>query len=446
MNFPVGKKTRKPSSPEAMDQLIDFLSFKDPNIRYVVIGSVLLTASSALVGTFTFLKKKALVGDAIAHAVLPGVCLAFILAGNKNPIALIVGAFITGWLSLVLIDLVTSRSKIKEDTAIGLMLSVFFGIGILLLTIIQKSGSAAQTGLDQFLFGKAAALIGQDLIAFSALSTILIISIFLLFKEFSLLAFDSDFAASIGFPVRVLELTLTTLTVLAVVVGIRAVGVVLMAAMLITPAAAARFWTNKVSNMLLIAAVFGAFSGFTGAYISYIAPSMPTGPWIVVVISTVAFISFFLAPKKGIVYRQLRQRRIRHMITEENILKVFYQLGEKSGNYLQTWKVPDMLSHRGFIERNLRKGLNRLKKQGFVEEQNGSWQLTIEGKNKGQRLVKLHRLWELYLTRYLRIAPDHVHEDADTIEHILTPELETKLEKLLEYPEVDPHRSRIPYS
>jgi len=155
-----------------MEHLLDFLSLSDPNVRYVVLGSILLAASAAIVGTFTLLKKKALVGDAVAHSVLPGVCLAFILTGVKDPIYLIIGAFFTGWISLVLIDIITARSKIKEDTAIGLTLSVFFGIGILMLTVIQKSGNAAQSGLDHFLFGQAASLIGKDLMVFSSIALI----------------------------------------------------------------------------------------------------------------------------------------------------------------------------------------------------------------------------------------------------------------------------------
>lgn len=428
-----------------MDTFFEFFSFADPNIRYVVIGSLLLTASSAIVGSFTFLKKKALVGDAVAHSVLPGVCLSFILYGEKNPIVLILGAFATGWLSLILIDIISSKSKIKEDTAIGLILSVFFGIGIFMLTIIQKSGNAAQSGLDQILFGKAASLVGNDLIAFAVIAAILILSVWFFFKEFTLLAFDEDFASTIGLPVRGIELLLTTLTVLAVVIGIQAVGVVLMAAMLITPAAAARFWTEKITTMVWLAAIFGAFSGLTGAYISYIAPSMPTGPWIVVVISTIAFVSFFMAPKRGIFYRLNNQRKIRRQINDENILKVLYQLGEEEKNFYEKRTIEEILSKRKFVPVALKTGLKRLKREGYLKNDNGYWSFTRAGKHKGQRTVKLHRLWELYLTQYLRIAPDHVHDDADTIEHILTPELEARLEKLLNYPTVDPHQSEIPY-
>jgi manganese/zinc/iron transport system permease protein len=429
-----------------MNSLLDFFSFADPNIRFVVIGSVLLTASSAIVGTFTFLHKKSLVGDAIAHAVLPGICLGFMLSGTKNPAYLIAGAFVTGWISLIGVEYITRHTRIKEDTAIGLVLSVFFGIGILMLTVIQKSGNAAQSGLDHFLFGKAAALVGQDLMVFGTVAVLLLIAVFLLFKEFALLAFDKDYAKAIGLPVRAIELTLTSLIVLAVVIGIQAVGVVLMAAILITPAAAARFWTNKINIMVLLASIFGAFSGLSGAYISYIAPAMPTGPWIVIVISTVAFASFFFAPKRGVINRLLRQRNIRRTINDENALKTLYQLSEESRNFFIQRSADEIIRRRNFTPETLAKVLTRLEHQGYVERTGKHWSLTEEGKNRGQRVVRIHRLWELYLTTHLNIAPDHVHDDADTIEHLLTPELEAELEKLLNYPKVDPHKSEIPYS
>lgn len=428
-----------------MNTLLDFFSFSDPNVRYVVIGSVLLTASSAIVGSFTFLNKRALVGDAIAHAVLPGICLAFIMTGTKNPIALIVGAFITGWLSLVSVDLIKSKTRIKEDTAIGLILSVFFGVGIFLLTMIQKSGNAAQSGLDHFLFGKAAALVGDDLYVFLFVAIILLVAVVLLFKEFTLLAFDKDYAKAIGLPVRSIELVLTSLIVLSVVIGIQAVGVVLMAAILITPAAAARFWTNKLRVLFLLASIFGAVSGLTGAYISYVAPAMPTGPWIVIVVSTIAFVSFFFAPKRGITSRVMHQRNIRKTIHDENVLKIFYQLGEENKNFTLHRTIPELARKRYFQEPLLFRILNRLSRQGYLNRTGNGWSLTQEGKTKAQRIVKLHRLWELYLTTHANIAPDHVHDDADTIEHLLTPELEAELEYILNYPTEDPHQSNIPY-
>lgn len=428
-----------------LQTLIEFFSFRDPNIRFVAIGSVLLTASSAIVGSFTFLNKKSLVGDAIAHAVLPGVCLGFILAGTKNPVYLITGAFITGWISIVGVEYITRKTRIKEDAAIGLVLSVFFGIGILMLTTIQKSGNAQQAGLGQFLFGKAAALVGDDLIVFATVAVILVITVLLFFKEFTLLAFDRGLAVAMGLPVKRIELILTSLIVLAVVIGIQAVGVVLMAAILITPAAAARYWTDRIKVMFVLASIFGAISGLSGAYISYVAPAMPTGPWIVVVISTIAFISFFLAPRRGVFSRMYRQVTIRKTINDENVLKALYQLGEENKNFFIQRYPDEIIRRRPFPKDDLINVLRRLRRQGYVESTGNLWGLTEEGMARGKRVVKIHRLWELYLTTHLNIAPDHVHDDADTIEHLLTPELEAELEKLLQYPKVDPHKSEIPY-
>ena len=427
-----------------MESLIEFFSFQYPNIKYVVFGTILLSISSAVVGCFTFIKKKSLVGDVISHAVLPGICIAFMASGSKDPFLLIIGAFISGWISILVMDAIIQNTKIKEDAATGLSLSVFFGVGILLMTYIQHSGNAAQSGLDTFLFGKAAALVGKDLQAFSIIAVVVLITVFLFYKEFKLISFDPHFARVIGLPIKRLEMLLTSITVLAVVTGIQAVGVVLMAAMLITPAAAARFWTNRLSRMIVLASVFGAFSGISGAYISYSAPSMPTGPWMVMILSIIALISFFFAPQKGIVIRQWRRFSIKRQLLEENLLKTFYRIGENSGDHFNTVAIDDLQIVRNFSPTQLSKGLRKLRVNGYVRRSNSSWFLTNEGFEKGKRITRLHRLWELYLTKYLRIAPDHVHEDADTIEHVITPELEARLEKLLEYPTTDPHKSEIP--
>jgi len=428
-----------------MQALENFIRLSDPNIISVVLGSILITASSAVVGCFSFLKKKALVGDAVAHSVLPGICLAFIIAGNKDPLIIILGAFTTGWLSLVLIDLIAEKTKIKEDSAIAIILSVFFGIGILLLTAIQHSGNAAQSGLESFLFGKAAALVGRDLIMFSIVAGIVLLTVVLFFKELKIIAFDEAFAKSIGLPVRFLNLLLTSLTVMAVVTGIQAVGVVLMAAILITPAAAARFWTDDLFKMTLIAAFIGALAGYAGAFVSYTASNMPTGPWIVMIVSVMALLSFFIAPKRGIISRFVDQAKMKETILGENLLKELYRIAEKQGGAAQYIDIDVLNDHRQFPVRALRNKISKFQSSGLLLSDSNSIKLTYDGYEKGKRIVKLHRLWEMYLSSYLKIAPDHVHEDAETIEHIITPQIEAKLESLLDYPDMDPHNKKIPY-
>lgn len=427
-----------------MQEFIDFFSLSSPIIRNVVIGSILLSISSSLVGCFTYLRKRALIGDAISHAILPGICLAYIIKGEKDPVALLIGAFITGWLSLVTVDFIKSKTRIKEDTAIGLVLSVFFGIGTMLLTLIQhQDGFYDQAGLNNFIFGNVISISRFDVQVFGGVALFMTAIIFLFYKEFVLLAFDTVYMNAIGFPVKMIQIIMNMLTVLAVVIGIQSVGVVLMAAMLITPAATARFWTNDLKNMLLIASLTGIFASVFGAFISYVTPS-PTGPWIVMLLSIIAISSFFFAPKKGIISRSMRHKRFQQQITDENILKAFYQLQEADYTLININKN-DLLQKRKMSPSGLDQGLSRLVGQGFLTFKDNDYSFTDQGLRKGQRVLKLHRLWEVYMTTYMKIAPDHVHDDADSIEHIITPELEEKLEKMLNYPSVDPHFSNIPY-
>jgi len=428
-----------------MKDFFDFLTLSDANVRYVVLGVMLLGASTAVVGTFTFLRKKSLVGDAVAHAVLPGICLAFIFSQVKNPLVLLVGAFLSGWLSILSIDFISKRSRIKADAAIAIVLTVFFGVGIMLLSYIQSTGNAAQSGIDHFLFGQAAALVGQDVFMLALVCSVLVLAVWLLFKEFTLVSFDADYAQAIGLPVRALEFILSTLTVLAIAVGIQAVGVVLMAAMLITPAAAARYWTNKLSFLVMLAALFGAGSAWFGSYISYSAPKMPTGPWIIIAVTVIAFVSMTFAPERGFYFKWLRKKRKANTTMDENILKIFFHLGENEKNGLVSRSITQLQARRYFDESKMRASLKRLCRAGKVTENKNRWLLTEEGINESKRIARLHRLWEMYMSKYLKIPADHVHEGAESLEHFFTPKMEAMLEEQLDYPETDPHDKPIPY-
>jgi len=334
--------------------------------------------------------------------------------------------------AMALIDQITRRSKIKEDTAIALVLSVTFGLGILLLTSIQHTGNAAQVGLGNFLFGKAATLVGDDLKTLTFLSLALIVMVLLFLKEFTLVAFDKAFAQASGLPVQRLELLFNSLTVLAIVVGIRTVGILLMASMLITPPAAARFWTDRLPKMIFLAALLGMVAGLIGSFVSYIAPAMPTGPWIVMIMSLIAYGSFLLAPRKGLLARKIQQRRYQRKTLTENILKLFYELGEVDGHFYKSRTLAMLRQNRPLPTSKLRQGLKRLQKQNMLQKEGTRWFLTATGKNKGEEISRLHRLWELYLTRYLKVKPDHVHEDAESIEHIITPALAEELRALVD--------------
>ncbi len=428
-----------------MNSLLDFLRFSDPNAGIVTLGTMFIGLSAAVVGSFAFLRKRALVGDAIAHAILPGIALAFMFTQSKNPFVLMAGALVAGWIAMLLIEGITRNSKLKPDTSIGLILSVFFGFGILLITSIQHTGAGNQAGLDQFLFGKAAAMRKSDLKAYIIVAGVLLVVVLSFYKEFKLISFNPEFARSKGLPVGVLQFVLSSITVLAIATGIQAVGVVLMAALLITPPAAARAWTEKLGIMLLISGLLGALSGFVGSYISFTAPRMPTGPWIVMSLSGMALLSLFLAPERGVFARILRQRSNRRKIITENLLKALYHLREEEEE-VASFSREEILSKRYFQRFELLQALNILKRKLWITEEVGVITLTLTGADEARRVVRLHRLWEMYLTQRLRMKADHIHPNAETIEHIITPEIEELLLHELNYPQMDPHESPIPYS
>jgi manganese/zinc/iron transport system permease protein len=288
----------------------------DYTLRNVALGSALLGIVGGVLGSFAVLRRQALLGDVLAHAALPGICLAFILAGSRAPLMLMAGAAFTGWIGTLIIFKLVRDTRISEDTALGVVLSVFFGIGVVLLTRIQHSGDAGQSGLDRYLFGQAATLVQSNVVTMAVLGGIALFVVALLFKEFKLLSFDPDFAASIGFPVGRLSVLLTSLIVIAVVIGLQTVGVVLMAAMLIGPAAAARQWTNRLSLMLVISAIFGAMAGVAGAMISVTASRVPTGPMVILCMTAIVVVSLLLAPERGIIWGGLRRRASRRRILE----------------------------------------------------------------------------------------------------------------------------------
>ena len=242
--------------------------FTDYTLRTVALGAATLGAVSGALGTYAVLRRQSLLGDAISHAALPGIALAFLLTGSKLPLVLMLGAALAGWLATLLVMAVVSTTRIKYDSALGLMLSVFFGFGLVLLTFIQKLPNANQAGLDTFLFGQAAALVQRDVVTMAGLGGVALLAMGCFWKEFKLLSFDAEFGKSLGFPVRWLDVGLTTLLVIAIVIGLQTVGVVLMSAMIIAPPAAARQWTDRLGLMVMLSMLFGALAGVSGALLS----------------------------------------------------------------------------------------------------------------------------------------------------------------------------------
>jgi manganese/zinc/iron transport system permease protein len=303
------------------------LIFTDYTLRTVALGAAILGLVSGTLGTFAVLRKQSLLGDTMSHAALPGVVLAFILTGTKAPLPLMLGAIAAGWLGTLLVLLVVNRTRIKQDSALGIVLAVFFGFGLVLLTWVQRQGAANQSGLDTFLFGRAAALIMRDVWTMAGVGAVAVVLVFLFWKEFKLLSFDPEFAASLGFPVRLLDIVLTTLIVVAVVIGLQTVGVVLMSAMIVAPASAARQWTDRLSTMVFLSAFFGALAGIVGALLSSLTRGLPTGPTVVLCISAIVFLSMIFAPNRGILWESLRRRRNRRQLRRRAVLETLYQMG-----------------------------------------------------------------------------------------------------------------------
>jgi manganese/zinc/iron transport system permease protein len=298
-----------------MDTLISLLG--DYTFQTVALGSILLGLISGVLGSFAVLRKQSLLGDGVSHSALPGVVMAFILLGSKNTEILLLGALITGLMSTFFITGIVRHTRIKFDSALALVMSVFFGMGLVLLTYVQRIPNSNQAGLKRFIFGQASTLLQRDIVLMAICGAVLLALVFLFWKEFKLFTFDSDFAQSLGFSPAKLNLLLSFMIVLAIIIGLQTVGVILMSAMLIAPAVAARQWTNKLWVMVTLSALFGAISGVTGTALSSLMTKLPTGPAIVVCVSLIVIISILFAPGRGILHRLYRRRKNRLLLKLE---------------------------------------------------------------------------------------------------------------------------------
>jgi manganese/zinc/iron transport system permease protein len=362
--------------------------FFDYTLRTVALGAGTLGVVSGALGSYAVLRKQSLLGDAMSHAALPGIVIAFLLTRSKAPLVLVLGAIVAGWIGTLLMMSITQTTRIKKDGALGLVLSVFFGLGLMLLTFTQKLPDATQAGLDTFLFGQAAALLERDVVTMAALGALALLTMVVFWKEFKLLSFDPDFGTSLGFPMRLLDVLLTTLLVVAVVVGLQAVGVVLMSAMIVAPAAAARQWTDRLGLMVGLAASFGALAGVSGATISSTTARLSTGPTIVLSISAIVLVSLLLAPNRGLVWAWVRQRRNRRRLRVEAVLSDLYALASQHKSLEHGHSIAvlrTMNRGRGGVERTL----EALAARGWVRQVGADeWALTPQGLAETERLVQ----------------------------------------------------------
>jgi manganese/zinc/iron transport system permease protein len=284
------------------------------NATLVMLGAACLGIAAGVTGTFLFLRKRALVSDAISHATLPGVGLAFMAmvalgSDGRNLIGLLLGSAVSAGLGLLCVSWLTRRTRLAEDAAIGAVLSVFFGFGVVLLTIIQSMSSGRQAGLESFLLGSTAGMLWNEAIVIAVGGFVTLAVVAALRRPMTLVAFDPEYAASAGVNVARVDLAIMGLAMAVTVIGLKIVGLILIVAMLIIPSVTARFWTDRTDVMVIISGAVGGLAAFLGAAWSAVVPAMPTGP-IIVLVSFAGFaVSLLLAPNRGVLAAFLRHRR-----------------------------------------------------------------------------------------------------------------------------------------
>lgn len=420
------------------------LTLADYNTRVVVISTSMLGFAAGIIGAFTLLRKRALMGDALSHATLPGIGIAFLVAprlgldGKSLPV-LLVGAAASGIVGILSILLVRNLTRLKEDAALGIVLSVFFGIGLAILGVVQQTQTGHAAGLEAFIYGKAASIVVNDAWLIAGSGVISIAVIHFLFKELKLLCFDEGFAGSLGLATLGLDFVLMGLVVLVTIVGLQAVGLVLMIALLVIPAAAARFWTFQLPRMVILSGILGAASCLVGAGLSAIFPRLPSGAMIVLTSACLFLLSMLLGSARGIARRSLTRFTLNNKIDRRHILRaIFEQLElcgqrDRQGNPLPgSLAVSDLLPRRSWSLAKLSRGLRRCGREGLLSFQSdGRIQVSAAGLAEAIRLTREHRLWELYLIQYADIAPGRVDQDADAIEHVLEPDMLIELERVL---------------
>ena len=358
-------------------EIIEYIKlvFSDYTLRTITLGTAVLGAVTGMLGSFAVLRKQSLLGDAISHAALPGIALAFLITGSKDTNVLLIGALISGLIGAFWIRGITTKTHLKSDTALGLILSIFFGFGILLLTFIQKQPNADQAGLDKYLFGQAATLVESDVWLMSLVTGLCLLVLLLFWKEFKILLFDKDYALTLGFNTKFIDVLITSFIVLAIVLGLQTVGVILMSAMLLAPASAARQWTNSLGMMVFIAAMLGASAGVFGTAISATQSNLSTGPVIVLVASVFVLVSFILSPKRGLLFKQIRLMKNRNDLELQKTLAFMYHIVEDHEDISHPHAIKILNNFQGYS----RKGLRKLIDKNYVRVQGDMWSLTPEG-------------------------------------------------------------------
>ncbi len=402
------------------------------NTTVVVLGTAMLGLAAGVVGVFALLRKRALMADALSHASLPGIALAFLIASAmgfdaRSLPVLLFGAATTGVLGVLSIQWLVRSTRLREDAAIGIVLSVFFGVGIVLMSYIQKNVPTGAAGLSHFIYGQTAAMSVQDAGLMAGIALLSIVAAVLLLKEFTLVCFNDAFAAVDGWPVSLIDLLMMALVVLVTVAGLQAVGLILVVAMLIIPPVAARFWTDRVGVLVPLAGGFGALSGYLGSSASAVLPQAPAGSVIVLTAGGLFAISATVAPRRGIIAAAHRHLKLRVRIAGDHLLETAYEHGLNNAGELEPGVLSALARKRGWPRWLTPMVGWSLRTRGLIAGLRGHMRVLPAGLERGATVSRNHRLWEQYLISHADIAPNHVDWSVDQVEHVLDDDLIAQL-------------------
>lgn len=398
-----------------------------------MIGTLCMSLSSALVGSLIFLRRRSLIGETLSHAAFPGILIGIFFssffATDRSEImfyGMTVGGFFFALLGMKCVDWMERHLKVKSDSALTFILASFMGWGILLASVLQQTHPVGYRQALLYIYGQAATMTSSQALLYGVFALILVAFIFSFFPYLKLISFDPTHAQALGIRYQSLENAMLIFIVIAIILGIRSVGVVLMAGMLIGPSVGARPWSGSFSSMLIISSLFGIISALIGNMLSIKLSSstlsFPTGPMILLSTSGLCIISLLIAPHSGLFIRLTRMQLFRFRCKMENSLKLI-------------WKKPHLrVELSPWIQYALRI-------KGWISKEGN---LTHVGEKEARKIIRLHRLWEVYLVEYLGQNVEKVHQTAEELEHLFSPELEKKLTELLNNPLKDPHHQPIP--
>ena len=389
----------------ALSVALQVLTFRAGyNASVVTLGATCLGVAAGVVGTFTFLRRRALISDAMSHATLPGVVLAFLLGiafglEQRYLPLLLAGAAVTGGLGVFLVQLITRSSRITEDAAIGIVLSVFYGLGVVLLTYVQSLPVGGQAGLESFILGQTAAMRRDEAIALAILALAAIVSTALLFKEFRLVCFDAEFAQGLGWPVFRIDLVMAGLSVFVTVIGLQTVGLILIVALLILPPVAARFWSDDLRTIVILSGSIGGASAWIGAALSAAFADLPTGGIIVLVAGVMFIASLLVAPRRGVLVNGWRRVRLAGRLHRDRAL-VELLTAEREAR-------PVGMDRKA----RLWLGLGRYMRNG---------RLTELGRRRAAAVDRNFRLWEQVLREDRALVPPDAAFGIDPVDRLLS--------------------------